>query len=133
MDEERLPVADDEFVLRRIHRNYYQADLPMPVTVAAFRPNENDTTGLSVFRDRCVQPADVLANLDADKKKNYYVARIPVSALRQLGLTILPEPDANGPAGHAVIPELSHAAYHADKKRSREIQLGLAKLASQNI
>ena len=42
-------------------------------------------------------------------------------------------PDPQGPAGHAVIPELSWPAYQADKQRLKQVQLELAKLASAGI
>jgi hypothetical protein len=44
--DEKQPVDDSEFIYRRIHRMYYQADLPMPVQPVAFRPTQNDTTGI---------------------------------------------------------------------------------------
>src|SRR5690242_17880544 len=83
----------------------------------AFRPSQGDTTGLSVFRARFVQPADTLANLDPTKARDYYVARPAVSALRALGLTVVPEPEPGGPPGHAIIPELSWQRYLAQKQQ----------------
>lgn len=133
MDDETLPVAADEFILRRIHRVYYQADLPVPVQFAAFRPNAQDDTGLSVFRERFTTAADVLAGLPADKRADYYLARLAVSELRKLGLTVVPDPDPDGPTGHAVIPELSNSAYRAEKQRLKQVQLELAELAGQNL
>lgn len=93
----------------------------------------NDTTGLSVFRAAFVQPADILANIEAAKRNNYYVARIAVQDLHRLGLTVVPEPVPNGPLGHAIIPELTWQAYRADKQRLKQIQVELAKLASAAI
>lgn len=132
MDEQQ-PVDASEFVYRRIPRTYYQAGLPIPIHPAAFRPNSNDTTGLSVFRAAFVQPADTLANIEAGKRNNYYVAQIAVQDLHRLGLTVVPEPDPNGPPGHAIIPELSWQAYQADKQRLKQVQVELAKLASAAI
>ncbi len=132
MDEQQ-PVEESEFVYRRIPRTYYQTGLPISIHPAAFRPNPNDTTGLSVFRAAFLQPADTLANIEAVKRNNYYVARIAVQDLLRLGLTVMPEPDPNGPLGHAIIPELSWQAYQADKPRLKPIQVELAKLASVAI
>src|SRR5436305_9027075 len=112
--DEYQPVDDGEHVYRRIHRTYFQAGLPVPVHPAAFRPNQNDTSGLSVFRDAFVQPADTLAGVDANKQNDYYVARLSVYELRNLGLSVLPEPESNGPPGHAVIPEMSWQAYQSN-------------------
>jgi hypothetical protein len=131
--DEHQPVVASEFVYRRIPRTYYQAGLPIPIQPAAFRPHQNDTTGLSVFRAAFVQPVDTLTNIDAGKRNNYYVARIAVQDLQRLGLTVLPEPASDGPLGHAIIPELSWQAYRADKQRLKQVQLELAKLASAAI
>lgn len=46
MNEELLPVEASEFVYRRIHRSFLDPALELPVQPAAFRPNENDKTGL---------------------------------------------------------------------------------------
>lgn len=132
MDEQQS-VDASEFVYRRIHRHHYQADLSIPIQRAAFCPNQNDTTGLSVFRAAFVQPVGTLVNIEADKRNNYYVARISVQDLNRLALTVVPEPDSNGPLGHAIIPELSWQAYQADKQRLKQVQVELAKLASAAI
>jgi hypothetical protein len=127
------PVADDEFVYRRIHRSFYDAAISPPIRSEAFRPNNNDDTGLSVFRAWFVQPHETLTNIEAAKRNDYYVARLAVSDLKRLGLTTVPEPDPSGPPGHAVIPELSWQAYHASKKSLKVVQFELAKLASASI
>jgi hypothetical protein len=131
--DEYDPVQADEFVYRRIHRNFYDASIPTCIRREAFRPNPNDTTGLSVFRAAFLQPADTLANIDASKRSDYYVVRFAVQDLLRLGLTVVPEPVPNGPLGHAIIPELSWQAYQADKQRWKQIQVELAKLASAAI
>lgn len=131
--DELQPVDVSEVVYRRIHRNHYQTGLPVPIQRVAFCPNPNDATGLSVFRAAFVQPADTLANIEATKRNDYYVARIAVQDLHRLGLTVEPDPDPSGPPGHAIIPELSYQAYHADKQRFKSIQLELVKLASAAI
>jgi hypothetical protein len=48
-------------------------------------------------------------------------------------LTVVPEPDPNGPPGHAIIPELSWSAYQANKRRLKQVQVEMAKLASAAI
>jgi hypothetical protein len=131
--DETDPVDDGEFVYRRIHPIYFDPSLPIPVQREAFRPNQNDTTGLSVFRATFAQPGDAMANLDPDKAKDYYVVRLAVRDLRKLGLTVSPEPVPGGPPGHAVVPELSWTAYQAQKQQSKTILVELAKLASTDI
>jgi hypothetical protein len=60
--DENEPVDDSELVYRRIHPNYFDPALPVPVEPEAFRPSRNDATGLSVVRARFAQPRDTLAN-----------------------------------------------------------------------
>jgi hypothetical protein len=131
--DEHDPVEDSEFVYRRIHRTFFNPSLPIPIRPKAFGPNQNDTTGISVFRAGFVQPVDTLANIDPVKAKHYYVARLAVRDLRKLGLTVVPEPVPGGPLGHATIPELSWTAYDAQKQHWKPILLELAKLASSDI
>ncbi|MFL5241667.1 MAG: hypothetical protein ACJ8FY_06135 [Gemmataceae bacterium] len=131
--DERDPVRDDEFVYRRIHRNFYDATISPPIRSEAFRPNKNDDTGLSVFRAQFLQPFDTLATIEAGKQNDYYVVTLAVSDLKRLGLTVMPEPDPAGPPGHAVIPELSYQAYHASKKSLKVVQFELVKLASTAV
>lgn len=133
MEDEQQPVADDEFVLRRVHRVYYDQHLPIPIQPAAFRPTQRDTTGISVLRERFATPADTLANLPPDKRADYYVVRLPVRDLLTLGLSVVPEPIPGGPPGHAVIPELNRGAYARNKRGLKEIQLRLAMLAGSHI
>jgi hypothetical protein len=62
--DEHEPVEDTEFVYRRIHPQFYKPALQIAVLFEAFRPSQNDTTGLSVVRARFAQPQDTLANRD---------------------------------------------------------------------
>jgi hypothetical protein len=132
--DEHDPVDDGELVYRRIHRTFLDLRAPIPIQFPAFRPTPNDTTGLSFFRAHFLgQPQDALSNVAADKAKDYYVARLAVRDLRNLGLTVLPEPVPGGPLGHAAIPELSWPAYQAKKQQGKAILVELAKLASADI
>lgn len=131
--DERQPVSDAEHVYRRIHRSYFQPGLAVPIQLAAFRPNQNDATGISLYREAFVTPVDTLCVVNPAKQNEYYVARLAVAALRSLGLSVLAEPDPNGPPGHAVIPELGWAAYQADRQRLKPILLELARLAGTDI
>src|SRR5438874_2492703 len=113
--DEHEPVDGSEFVYRRIHPKFYNSALAIAVLLEAFRPNRNDTSGLSVLRARFAQPQDTLAEGDPAKVAGYYVARLAVRDLQDLGLTVKPEPLPGGPPGHAVIPQLSWPGYEADK------------------
>ena len=133
MKDELVPVDADEFVYRRIHRSFYDPALSVPIQYAAFRPNQNDTAGLSVFRARFVTPDETLSNVPEAKRNDYVVVRIGVRDLIRLGLSVVPDPDPSGPAGHAIIPELRWDAYNADKRRLKEILSELATLAGREI
>ena len=93
MEDELQPVEDNEFVYRRVPKNFYDPGLPVPIPALAFRPNQKDVTGISVFRSRFVEPAETLTGVDADKRNAYLVAQLAVSDLKKLGLSVLPEPD----------------------------------------
>jgi hypothetical protein len=124
-------VGEDEFVLRRIHRNHCSRDLPRIIHFATFRPSREDTRGLSVFREQYVSAAQVAAS--GRKPGEYFVARLSVKELSELGLTVVPDADASGLPGHAVIPELACAEYEQDKPRLKDVLLELSRLASQAI
>jgi hypothetical protein len=134
MSDQSQPVEESEFILRRIHRQHYQEGADIPVLASGFRPTQQDTTGISVFRERFLaQTVDALASLAPEKQGNYFLARLAVEDLRKLDLTVVPDPDYAGPPGHAVIPELSWQAYQQEKARLKEVHLELAKLASSAI
>ncbi len=69
--DENDPVDDSEFIYRRIHPQYFDSALPMPVQRDAFRPTQNDTTGLSVLRARFAVPTDALPGLATAKQTSY--------------------------------------------------------------
>jgi hypothetical protein len=131
--DERDPVDDAEFVYRRIHRAFLDPKIQILVQFPAFRPNQNDTTGISVFRADFIQAVDTLAEIDAAKAKDYAVARLAVRDLRNLGLTVVPDPIPGGPHGHALIPELRLAAYQARKQHFKLVLIEMARLASADI
>src|SRR5262245_62167982 len=108
MSEELEPVGDQEFILRRVHKSHYRDGLPTPIQRVAFRPNENDTTGLSVYRARFVSLySDVLQAVREEKRGQYYISRLSVRALRRLSMTVVPDPNPEDIRGHCIIPELS--------------------------
>jgi hypothetical protein len=131
--DERDPVGEAEFVFRRIHQNVLNPNTQILVQFPAFRPNKNDVTGISVFRTHFGHPADTLAEIDPSKAKDYAVARLAVRDLQKLGLSVTPDPLPTGPRGHALIPELSLAAYQARKQDFKLILIELARLASADI
>src|SRR5438445_10544529 len=97
---EQDPVGDDELVYRRIHPDFFDPNLPIPVQPRAFRPSQSDDTGLSLFRALFAQPQDTLPP-HTTKSTPYYVARLAVRDVRGLRLNIVAEPLVGGPLGHA--------------------------------
>jgi hypothetical protein len=124
-------VAADEFILRRVHKNHCSVSLPRAVHLAAFRPSREDVTGLSVYREKHLTAAQVAAS--GRKAGEYFVVRIPVRLLLSLGLTVVPDDAPDSPPGHALIPELSLAAYEGNKQRLKDVLLELARAAGEAI
>jgi hypothetical protein len=123
------PVPTGEYVLRRIHRNDFDSNLPIPVQRWAFQAGKDDTDGLSVYWEKIISAPDVAAR--GRSPGTYYVARLAFNDLHALNLTVVLSP--GDLPGHAVIPEMSRAAYEADKRSAKELQQKLAVLASQGI
>lgn len=105
--DEHNPVDEEESIYRRIHPNFYGPGAPVPILYEAFRPNRNDSAGLSVIRALFALPQALLTNIDPATVANYAIARLSVRALRRIGLTVEPDPLVTGPPGHAIIPELN--------------------------
>ena len=133
MSEDGEPAgAGGGSVLRLIHKTYYNADLPLPVQPEAFRPTDRDGDGLSVFLNEEATPEQALQAVPAQKRGFYYVARIPIKDLQQLGLSVRPSPIEEAP-GHALIPELNTEGYQQNRVVGKERQKKLAEIASANI
>jgi len=132
---EHDPVTEDEFVLRRIHKNNYKPQQNPPVLRVAFEPKDEDHDGLSFHRRLFVSAEDL--GFSGRKPGEYYVASFSVAILRgpdyQLTINPAPHPDPTEPRGHCVIPQLSIDHLEADAEKSKSIQRKLAKLASANI
>jgi hypothetical protein len=94
------------------------------IAFTGFRPTPEDTAGLSVYREKLVSPAQVAAG--GRKPGAYNVARLRVGSLHQLGLSVVVDEQVEGPAGHALIPELSVDACRRNKMQLRAVQVRLA-------
>jgi hypothetical protein len=119
-------------VFRRIWHQYYTPGLPISVAPEAFRPTDADTDGISVVDAAKATPEQALSGVAPEKHDLYYVARIPIAFLQQLGLSVRDAP-IEGCPGHAVIPEMTAQAYQANKVVWKEKQKALAQVASANI
>ena len=134
MKPESSPITDDEYLLRRVHRDRFRSDRAPGVSPNAFEPRvkgrDPDADGISLYREACVADAtDILATIPEDKRSEYAIVRVPVALLKGLELTARSVPDDRIP-GHVVIPELNAADYEADKTRFTPVKLALATAAS---
>jgi hypothetical protein len=133
MTPESDPISLDEFVIRCVWQDYFDAALPVPVLARAFMPRKDEVDGISVFRLACVTAAeDVLTVFAADKRAGYALVLLAVADLEKLGLTLEPAPIPAVP-GHAVLPELNVVRCKADKPWCDGIRKRLAVLASQRV
>ena len=135
MNDENDPVLPTEYVFRRINnkKDWYNSELEQPVTRVACSPFKKDVDGLSVFRELFVSASDVAAA--GPDPAGYYVARLLVADILELGLTVIPAPQEGMPKGHAIIPELTTAAANNAQTRrwAKEIANKLARLAGRSI
>lgn len=131
------PVNDEENVLRRVLKEFYKPELPMPVMGEAFRPTKKDTKGLSLFRSGFIDPRTIAET--GKNIKGYCVAELNVRAIREKEMTVEPDAlDRNDPdylPGHVAIPQINSIGYaNADtKKRMKELSVELARIASKKI
>lgn len=113
-----VPLHPDEIVYRRIPFDYYprpkQEPFPM---IVAFRPTENDITGLSLSREKHKTIEKVAKGWPG---KRYHVARMLVRDLNEIGLTVIADDLENNPS-HAVIPELRREVYKANTEACQNI------------
>ncbi len=125
-------VDSDESILRRIsrHADHYNPSLDLPITPFAFRPRDDDTDGISLFRERMVSTTTLR---DSGRNPPYVIARLKASDVFALGLSLAPTPSEEGIPGHVVIPELSSIAYRNNKPFVKETFVKLARLASNDV
>jgi hypothetical protein len=134
MKEESDPITDNEWLLRRVHRNIMPGGI---VTEAAFTPRikgkarDPDTNGISLYRESClVDPTDILAEVPADKRNAVGIVRVSVALLKSLGLTVRTDHD-DRVNGHVVIPELNASDYEANKAAFTFVKVQLAEQANE--
>jgi hypothetical protein len=138
--DETSPVGPDEFVYRRVTRDWYDSSLSAPIQRVAFEPHKkNDVDGLSLFRSEFVTPEDLAAA--GPNQKGYVVARLRVSDILNLRvsdlpgshLTVIPNPDPAQPRGHCLIPQLNSQFQKIQNKKARELEVSLAHLAGRDV
>jgi hypothetical protein len=133
--DEHDPVTDDEFILRKIHKNNYKPGKDPPVVRVAFEPKDEDHDGLSFYREHFANAERV--SFSGRKRGEYYIARFSVSLLRgpdyQFTIDPAPIPDLREPRGHCVIREMSIEQLLVDEGKSKSLQRRLSRIASNHI
>ena len=129
-------VDPGESIFRRIPKipDYYDPSLPTPILALAFRPNKQDSDGISFYRELFLT-VDRLAGSARKPAEFYIVARFKAADLFALGLSLVPVQEEGDLPGHVVVPELGLAAYQDPSKRERvkEINQKRAVLAGRDI
>lgn len=115
-------IQPSEYVLRRVlnQASVIDTDLPQPVQRIAFRPTDEDLDGISVFRALFTTAEEVAAGKSAH---GYYVVRIPVNEILDLGLTVVPDPQVDTLEGHSLIPELTSHTRKTEFSKKKQQQL----------
>jgi len=106
--------------------------LPDCVKRVAFKPNKLDSGGISVYRQESTS-AELLVSRSDPREGGYFVARLRVADIVQLGLRVIPAKKDFPPKGHPPIPELRFGLKGADERKSMELQSELARLASLDV
>lgn len=99
-------VGEDEWLLRRIQEDQGPTENNRRPSALAFRPHrERDLDGLSLYRESFVSPEE-LAKWGR-KDRRYFVARILVRDVQELGMSVRVVADPHGKPGHVILPELN--------------------------
>jgi hypothetical protein len=95
-------IDNGERLFRRIPLSMgWYDEISREVSPEAFQPRRDDTTGLSIYREKFI----VLENVaHGPSKRGYYVAVLTAGQLRANGITVQQD-DPHNPA-HAILPEL---------------------------
>lgn len=109
-------IADDEIVYRRVlaRSDYCIPDSDRPIQWIAYKPSERDSSGISVWRAKYVQPDQAIRT--AKSGRSYYLIALKVRDLRQLGAKVVASPEEGG-FGHATITSLSWNRYRGSQKK----------------
>ncbi|MGL4552349.1 MAG: hypothetical protein ACRC33_14310 [Gemmataceae bacterium] len=98
------PIGDDEVVYRRIPVSTRWYVPGQPAVPQAFRPRNDDTTGLSLVRAEPFNTPEQAGR--GPSKQGYFVAALRVRDIRQYGMDVVSRP-VPGINGHVEIPELT--------------------------
>jgi hypothetical protein len=102
------PIADEELLYRRlpVSMNWYDPASCPKLSPKAFRPRDDDDTGLSVVRGHPYNTLEEAAQ--GPSKMGYFIAVFRAKNLRQHGIVVVPKPEP-GISGHAEIISINAA------------------------
>jgi len=133
MKAESEPIADDEWLLRRVPLQYWDSPRAFEPRLLGKNVRDPDLSGISLYRESCLtHPEDILAPVPPEKWGNNGIVRIPMALVIELGLSAQLEPDARV-KGHVVIPELRAEIHAANKSHLGPLLVILAATARENV
>jgi hypothetical protein len=122
MKDQQEPITDDEWLLRRVHKGYFESLVPPLIRPYAFKPQLTgrlpDTTGISLYRQSCLnRTEDIFVKTMDTKRHSFGIVRVPVSLLYSNGLNVIRDDDLDDPIvlGHVVVPEINSREYEQTK------------------
>lgn len=136
MKSEAEPITDDEWLLRRVHRDYFRNDWSPTHSPRAFTPRtkgkDPDNDGISLYREACLEnPELILTIVNEEKRADNGIVRVQVKSLKARGLTVRADHDDQVP-GHVVIPELNASDYKTYKATMTPTLEHLARISSDD-
>jgi hypothetical protein len=113
MVESVEPIDDDELLFRRVpvSAGWHHPDQKPVLEPEAFRPNKNDSTGISLFREKYTTIEEAARGRPG---RSYYVAVLRAGDLRASGMDVVPRP-LEGSPGHVEIGNLTY-----ENRKSRQ-------------
>ena len=102
------PIDDDELLYRKIPVSMKWYD-EYGVEPVAFRPRKDETTGISLDREKYRSPQEAAQGRSPD---GYWVAVLRVGDLRNEEIEVVPNPIEGNP-GHVLLPGINYI----DKKK----------------
>jgi len=139
MKDQGDPISDDEWILRRVHRDNFITLDPPRINPYAFKPQIKgdlpDTTGISFYRQACVvDHNDILAKTVEARREKYGIVRLPVTFLKSLHLEVKRDDDHAEPIfmGHVIMPGINSIEYDQNKDAVLPNMLALADYVNEN-
>lgn len=113
-------IDDDELLCRRIPVAWHDPSINERPSPQAFRPRKDDTSGLSLTREKYHTPEEAAASGRAGKQ--YFVALVRVGDLRASGIRVEPDPTDEA-SGHVVLPDLTYETRDSPPQRGMQVRL----------